>query len=68
MKNTKVKIIVILGAIKNTILIASVLLSLLILFSDIILNSLLITFVSKLVAIINLYCFFKVNSDKIINN
>ena len=68
MKNTKAKIIAILGAIKNIILITSVLLCLLILFSDIILNNLFITFVLKLVAIINIYCFLKVNSDKIINN
>ena len=66
MKNTKVKIIF--GKIKNIILITSVLLSLLILFSDIILNSLFITFVVKAMAIINIYCFFKVNAERLINN
>lgn len=66
MKNTKVKIIF--GKIKNIILITSVILSILILFSDIILNNLFITFVIKLLAIINIYCFCKVNTEKWLND
>ena len=63
MKNTKE----LFGKIKNIILISVVLFSLLILFSDIIYNNILITLISKLVAIINIYCFVSVNSDHIIN-
>lgn len=63
MKNTKE----LFGKIKNIILISVVLFSLLILFSDIIYNNILITLISKLVAIYNIYCFVSVNSDYIIN-
>ena len=63
MKNTKE----IFGKIKNIILIASVILSMLILISDIIYNNILITLILKLVAIINIYCFISVNSDYILN-
>lgn len=64
MKNTKE----IFGKIKNIILISVVIFSLLILFSDIIYNNIIITLILKLVAIINIYCFLKVNSNYIINN
>ena len=63
MKNTKE----IFGKIKNIILISVVLFSLLILFSGIIYNNILITLILKLVAIYNIYCFISVNSDYIIN-
>ena len=63
MRNTKE----ILGKIKNIILISVVMFSLLILVSDVIYNNILITLISKLVAIINIYCFISVNSDYIIN-
>ena len=65
MKNTKAKNI--LGRMKNILLITSVILSILILVSDILYNSLFITLVIKFVAIINIYCFLSVNSDYIIN-
>lgn len=64
MKNTKE----LFGKIKNILLISVVLFSFLILFSDIIYNNILITLISKLVAIYNIYCFISVNSDYIINN
>lgn len=69
MRNTKVKnkIINILGELKNAVLIGVVMFSLLILFSDIIYNNILLTLILKLVAIINIYCFISVNSDHIIN-
>ena len=57
----------ILGRLKNILLITSVIFSFIIILSDIILNSLFITLVIKLVAIINIYCFLSVNSDRIIN-
>lgn len=63
MRNTKK----ILGRIKNIILISVVLFSLLILFSDVIYNNILLTLILKLVAIYNIYCFVSVNSDHIIN-
>lgn len=63
MKNTKE----LFGKIKNILLISVVLFSFLILFSDIIYNNILITLISKLVAIYNIYCFISVNSDYIIN-
>jgi hypothetical protein len=69
MKITKVKnkIVNILGKIKNIVLISVVMFSLLILFSDIIYNNILITLILKLVAMYNVYCFISVNSDYIIN-
>lgn len=63
MRNTKE----ILGKIKNIILISVVLFSLLILFSDFIYNSSILTLIAKLVAIYNIYCFISVNSNYIIN-
>mgnify|MGYP003305589372 CR=1 FL=1 len=63
MKNTKE----LLGKIKNIVLISVVMFSLLILFSDIIYNNILITLILKLVAMYNVYCFVSVNSDYIIN-
>ena len=63
MKNTKE----LLGKIKNIVLISVVMFSLLILFSDIIYNNILITLILKLVAMYNIYCFISVNSDYIIN-
>lgn len=63
MKNTKE----IFGKIKNIILISVVILSLLILVSDVIYNNIIITLILKLVAICNIYCFCSVNSDYIIN-
>lgn len=64
MKNTKE----ILGRIKNIILWASVVLSMLILISELIYNNYTITFILKILAILNLYCFFKVNAERLINN
>ena len=63
MRNTKE----IFGKIKNLLLISVVMFSLLILVSDVIYNNILLTLILKLVAICNLYCFFSVNSDYIIN-
>ena len=62
MKNTKE----LFGRIKNIILIASVILSMLILISDIIYNNILITFILKLLAIFNLYCFSSVNAERLL--
>ena len=69
-KNKKQKKIVnILGKIKNTILITGVLFSILFLFGEsFIYNSYIYTFILKLVCLLNIYCFVKVNSDYIINS
>ena len=55
------------GRVKNILLISVVLFSLLVLISDFIYNSFILTLIIKLVAIYNIYCFCAVNSDRIIN-
>lgn len=68
MKKQK-KMVFVLGKIKNAILIASVLFSILFLFSEsFIYNSYIYTFILKLACLFNIYCFVRVNSDYIINN
>lgn len=62
MKNTKE----ILGKIKNIILISVVMFSLLILFSDVIYNNILLTLILKLVAIYNIYSFCSVNGERLL--
>lgn len=67
MKNTKVKFIF--GKIKNIILYISLIISVLVLINDnFIFNSFIMEFLVRLLSIINIYCFFKVNAERLINN
>ena len=66
MKNTKVKNII--GYSKNIILISSVILSLLILFSESIIYNYIITFLFKLACLLNIYCFIVANTEKWLND
>lgn len=66
MKNTKVKIIF--GKIKNIILYISLIISVLVLINnDFIFNNFIVEFLVRLLSLINIYCFFKVNAERIIN-
>lgn len=54
------------GRVKNILLISVVLFSLLVLFSDFIYNSFILTLIIKLVAIYNIYSFCSVNGERLL--
>lgn len=62
MRNTKE----LFGKIKNIILISVVMFSLLILVSDVIYNSIILTLIIKLIAIYNIYSFCSVNGERLL--
>ena len=68
-RNKSKKIIMILGYAKNIILYISLIISILILINnDFLFNNFIIEFLVRLLSIINMYCFLKVNAERLINS